>query len=67
MSVLQIYWNQINSHSPATSIVLSQDYEGIITIEVKYPGQEVIQMTGFSTLEAALEAMYLRVEGNQYA
>lgn len=47
-------WRKINSLSPATSIVLNQDYEGIITVKVKLASQDVYESTGHTEPRFAL-------------
>lgn len=53
MSMDQL-WDYLNKESPATSIVLNQDYEGIITAKVKYPTRDVMVSKGHTVPRAAL-------------
>lgn len=49
-SEVEMYWNELNRRSPATHIVVNQDYEGVITVTVEYPGWIPIETTGHTTL-----------------
>lgn len=50
-------WKWIDVQSPATSIVLRQDYDGIVTMKVKYPGEDTIETTGHTSIETAVDEM----------
>lgn len=49
-------WKFLNDQSPATSIVLNQDYEGVIKLKLKYPSEDVREYTGFTDPRMALLA-----------